>query len=109
MDGQSNKQIARELGVTAKTVEFHVSKLLKKHDVRSRYELMDVLALASRGPLEGGERETGFEGQTWTADGDKSGAGLARHTGKIVGVLIRDSLGRVLLVHPDGVPQKVEM
>ncbi|MBS3957519.1 MAG: response regulator transcription factor [Clostridiales bacterium] len=41
--GQTNKQIANELGITPKTVEFHVSKLLKKHAVSSRFELTDSL------------------------------------------------------------------
>ncbi|MDZ4179828.1 MAG: helix-turn-helix transcriptional regulator [Coriobacteriia bacterium] len=52
LDGQTNKQIAHELGITAKTVEFHVSKLLKKHGVSSRFGLMDGLRPSRRNPTE---------------------------------------------------------
>lgn len=38
--GYDNKQIAEELNVTAKTVAFHVTNLLKKLDVKSRNEAM---------------------------------------------------------------------
>ena len=53
LDGQTNKQIAYALGITAKTVEFHVSKLLKKHGVSSRFGLMDRLRQSSQNPAEG--------------------------------------------------------
>ncbi len=38
VDGLSNKEIAQRLGVTVRTVEFHVGNLLKKLDVTSRVE-----------------------------------------------------------------------
>lgn len=33
------KQIAKELGVTDRAIEFHAAKLLKKYNVKDRYEL----------------------------------------------------------------------
>lgn len=40
MGGASNKDIAAKLGCSAKTVEFHMSNLLRKHHVASRLELV---------------------------------------------------------------------
>ncbi len=37
--GLSNKQIAKELGISVNTVKFHVNALLSKFDVKSRTEL----------------------------------------------------------------------
>lgn len=88
VEGQSNKAIAVQLGITSKTVEFHVSKLLKKHDVRSRYELMDAFARPDLG----------------TVNDDKPGGSLRfvgaplGHPNGVIGELIRDPGGRVLLV-----------
>lgn len=42
-EGMANKQIARELGLSVKTVEFHVTSILRKYDVRRRAELVRVL------------------------------------------------------------------
>jgi len=33
------KQVALELGITTKTVEFHMSKILRKFNTSDRYEL----------------------------------------------------------------------
>lgn len=38
----TNKEIARELGLGAKTIEFHVTKLLRKFRVSSRFHLIDI-------------------------------------------------------------------
>jgi len=43
LDGETNTEIALKLGITVKTVEFHVSKLLRKYGVDSRFELMGRL------------------------------------------------------------------
>jgi DNA-binding CsgD family transcriptional regulator len=45
--GRSNPQVAAELGVTRKTVEWHLSRLFRKLGIRSRGELA---ALAPVGP-----------------------------------------------------------
>jgi DNA-binding NarL/FixJ family response regulator len=37
--GKSNKEIATEVGVTERTVKFHVSKLLSRFGAKSRIEL----------------------------------------------------------------------
>ena len=37
-DGQSNKQIARQLCITVRTTNFHVSNILQKLEVASRVE-----------------------------------------------------------------------
>lgn len=41
--GLADKQIARRLGISVKTVEKHVSSILRKADVRSRVELIATL------------------------------------------------------------------
>jgi DNA-binding NarL/FixJ family response regulator len=38
VNGCDNKQIAENLGITVKTISFHVSNILKKLDVNSRHE-----------------------------------------------------------------------
>lgn len=38
--GYANKQIASELGCSLKTIEFHVSNLLRKRRASSRLELV---------------------------------------------------------------------
>ena len=43
----SNKEIAEKLGLTERTVKFHVSNLLVKHDVKRRADLI-LLFLTSR-------------------------------------------------------------
>ncbi|MGR3375861.1 response regulator transcription factor [Salipiger abyssi] len=42
--GLSSKEIAAELGVSPKTVEFHRSNLLRKFHVRSAAQLVSVAA-----------------------------------------------------------------
>ena len=39
-DGLSSKEIARQLGISPKTVEFHRSNLLRKHDAKSVVDLV---------------------------------------------------------------------
>lgn len=41
LDLKANKEIAHELNLAERTVKFHVSSLLLKHKVRSRFELVD--------------------------------------------------------------------
>ena len=38
-DGRSNKEVAAELFLSVKTVEFHLGNIYRKLDVRSRREL----------------------------------------------------------------------
>ena len=40
--GKANKEIARELGLSSKTVEYHRAKLMKNMQVRNLAELMNV-------------------------------------------------------------------
>jgi DNA-binding NarL/FixJ family response regulator len=47
--GLSNEEIARELNVTVKTVEYHVTHILRKLGVRSRTEA--VIATLEQGLL----------------------------------------------------------
>jgi DNA-binding CsgD family transcriptional regulator len=57
--GRSNPEIASELGVARKTVEWHVSRLLRKLGVRSREELAGAAPVgpAASPPVGGGARE----------------------------------------------------
>lgn len=48
--GDSNKEIAQKLGVTESDVKYHVSRLLRVHDVDNRVELL--LKLALQRPVE---------------------------------------------------------
>jgi DNA-binding NarL/FixJ family response regulator len=50
--GDSNKEIAQKLGVTESDVKYHVSRLLRVHDVDNRVEL--ILKLAKRRSLNSG-------------------------------------------------------
>jgi DNA-binding CsgD family transcriptional regulator len=56
-EGRANKEIAEELGCTVRTVEFHISNLLRKVGVSSRLELVargqSRLTLAARVTEEG--------------------------------------------------------
>jgi DNA-binding CsgD family transcriptional regulator len=50
-EGRSNKQVARELFVAVRTVEFHLSNIYDKLHIRSRTELAALLALPTTGEL----------------------------------------------------------
>jgi DNA-binding CsgD family transcriptional regulator len=56
-EGRANKEIAEELGCTVRTVEFHISNLLRKVGVSSRLELVargqNRLTLVARVSQEG--------------------------------------------------------
>jgi DNA-binding CsgD family transcriptional regulator len=60
--GRRNDEVAAQLGVRAKTVEWHLSRIYRKYGVRSRTELSVLLLrgnpLASNGP----KARVGFEG-----------------------------------------------
>ncbi|MDX1486657.1 MAG: response regulator transcription factor [Acidiferrobacterales bacterium] len=43
IDGKANKVIAMELGISERTVEFHRSKIMKKMQVRSLAELVNLV------------------------------------------------------------------
>jgi DNA-binding CsgD family transcriptional regulator len=40
LSGKSNKEIATQLGITVRTVRFHVSNILAKHKATNRLELL---------------------------------------------------------------------
>jgi DNA-binding NarL/FixJ family response regulator len=42
--GKSNKEIAAHLGITTRTVRFHLSNIFSKRSVSSRLELICVVA-----------------------------------------------------------------
>jgi DNA-binding NarL/FixJ family response regulator len=42
--GKRNREIADELGVSVKSVEWHVSHILRKLSITSRVDLADALA-----------------------------------------------------------------
>lgn len=44
LDGCSNQEVARELSLSAKTVEYHLTRVYKKFSVSSRAELRELLA-----------------------------------------------------------------
>ena len=46
--GKANKEIANELGISPRTVKFHVGNLLQKFKVTSRLELLSFWAMAQR-------------------------------------------------------------
>jgi DNA-binding NarL/FixJ family response regulator len=46
--GKANKEIANELRLSERTVKFHVSSLLSKHQVGSRLQLPVIYANAER-------------------------------------------------------------
>lgn len=39
-DGRSNKEIAHDLAISQSNVKYHVSRLLRRHDVDSRMQLV---------------------------------------------------------------------
>ncbi len=49
--GRTNAEVAAELGLSAKTVEWHLSRAFRKLGVRSRDELAAVLAPGTDEPL----------------------------------------------------------
>ena len=59
MLGESNKQIARRLGISNYTVRDHVSNLLKKSGVTSRSRLALVLPAPSVGALHASHAHSG--------------------------------------------------
>jgi len=48
MDGLSNAEIGQRLGIEEKTVKTHVSHILQKLDLSSRYQLADYLRRQGR-------------------------------------------------------------
>ena len=48
--GQTNREAARQLGVSPKTIEAHLSSIYRKLTVRSRTELALLLAVDQREP-----------------------------------------------------------
>jgi ADP-ribose pyrophosphatase YjhB (NUDIX family)/DNA-binding CsgD family transcriptional regulator len=97
VDGQTNKEIAQGLRVTGKTVEYHVSKLLRKHGAHSRYELADALTPSSRSTLEEARFELAYEDQLQAANNGRHRRYPTDYPSCVVCVLIRDFCGRVLL------------
>ena len=69
----SNKEIAKELHISARTAKFHVSNLLAKHGVRRRADLILLNHARSEGrDRTSGKREAGCagtvpSGRVWTA------------------------------------------
>jgi DNA-binding CsgD family transcriptional regulator len=61
----SNKEIAAKLGVSVRTVKFHVSTLLEKFDVRGRVDLM--LEAAEFLPIEGVHKRVAASGSAAVA------------------------------------------
>jgi DNA-binding CsgD family transcriptional regulator len=57
--GRTNDEVAAELGVRAKTVEWHLTRLYRKFGVRSRTELSVLL-------LKGPRARITFEGMEGT-------------------------------------------
>jgi DNA-binding CsgD family transcriptional regulator len=50
MQGNTSKQIAKEMGISYRTVEFHMTKLKLKIGVNSRSQLIDKIMNYSRNP-----------------------------------------------------------
>jgi DNA-binding CsgD family transcriptional regulator len=48
--GRRNTEVAKALGVSAKTVEYHLTRVYRKLGVRSRIDLALLVAGASRDP-----------------------------------------------------------
>jgi DNA-binding NarL/FixJ family response regulator len=66
--GESNSEIARQLVLSRRTVESHVSHILSKLGVRSRAELIVVAARGTRLPRQPTARED--QGSTQGPPGD---------------------------------------
>ena len=56
LKGKSNKEIAQEMGVSVRTVEFHLSNIYSRLDVHSRTEA--VIKLTQRSPEKPASRNT---------------------------------------------------
>jgi len=54
--GNTNKMIAQELGLSARTVEAHRARLMHRLGITSRTELVTLMAAAGGGPAVGGDR-----------------------------------------------------
>jgi DNA-binding NarL/FixJ family response regulator len=49
--GWSNKEVARELGLVVGTVKVHMNRIIKKLNVKTRYQvMMTMMRLSSREP-----------------------------------------------------------
>jgi DNA-binding NarL/FixJ family response regulator len=51
--GRTNREIAGELGVTEKAIEWHLSRLFRQYGVRSRTELAVLILNRSRSDRNG--------------------------------------------------------
>jgi DNA-binding NarL/FixJ family response regulator len=51
LQGKSDKQIARELGITLSTVRTHMCRLFQKYDLDDRMELVLMVLTCLRGRL----------------------------------------------------------
>lgn len=70
LQGKGNKQIAHELGISERTVEFHLNNIFEKMEVKSRVELILKLGKStgdfSEEPVEStvaGSSQTGHTGK----------------------------------------------
>ncbi|NUR93846.1 MAG: ATPase, partial [Kribbellaceae bacterium] len=109
-DHRSNQQIARALHISVRTVESHVSSLLRKYGVADRRELADLVR--SPGAAAAGSDGVGSAGGVGSVAGSGGGAvrGLPVGRGAFVGratdaAAVREALGQarlVTLVGPGG-------
>jgi len=72
--GQTNKMIAQELGLSVRTIEAHRARLMGKLGMKSRTELVRLLAAVA--PLSGGGEEHPFP-----VSRNQNDAGRAEHVG----------------------------
>jgi LuxR family maltose regulon positive regulatory protein len=57
--GATSKQVAAELFLSPKTIEFHLTRVYRKLGIRSRAELATEVARGKLGRLPGDEAPTG--------------------------------------------------